>query len=88
MADISSYRDRERSIVEVGPNVRLFFSYRTLIGAEVYTGGGTGSFRYRVRNYWGPTTGRHFREHGIDAWPVYDGDDFAADVLRRIREAI
>ena len=88
MADISSYRDKERSIVEVGPNVRLFFSYRTLIGAEVFEDDRKSRWRYRVRNAWGPTTGRHFRQHDIDAWPVYDGDDFAADVLRRIREAI
>lgn len=88
MSAISSFVDKNRSMVEVGPNARLFFSYRTLIGAEVFEDDRKARWRYRVRNSWGPTTGRHFREHGIDAWPVYEGDDFAAEVLRRIRDGI
>lgn len=47
------------AVVEVG-KLMLFFSYRTLIGFRV-----EGQSPVLIKNYWGPTTGKHL--NAIDA---------------------
>jgi len=44
--------------------MELFFSYGTCVGfRSPYRSG-------RIENQWGPTTGRHIKEHGIKDFPV------------------
>lgn len=57
-----------RAAVVTFSEVKLFFSYNTLIGVWNSATGERG----RVANTWGPTTGRHFRELGCDGFPIVD----------------
>ncbi len=51
----------------------LYFSYETLIGAEV------DGKKYRRANEWGPTTGRHINRCGLATAEVV-----TADILERL----
>lgn len=58
-------RNTQAHIVDLG-DVELFFSYETLIAVR------TPTLRQRVRNSWGPTTGRHFNEMGCGGFDVVE----------------
>lgn len=62
-------RRTECRIVRFGV-IEFFFSYETLMGV-CFPGGA-----FRRGNSWGPTTGRHLREMGIDGWPVLGEIEF------------
>ena len=59
-------RSTECRRLQVGSAV-LFFSYETLIGCRAWDGS-----YYRRANEWGPTTGRHFNECGLQDATVCD----------------
>lgn len=44
-------------------SIQLHFSYNTLIGVHVFD---PSERSYRVHNAWGPTTGKHMRQCGLD----------------------
>ena len=53
-----------------------FFSYQTCIA---YRGQHKGHYqRFRRKNDWGPTTGRHFKELGCKDFPEFAGEVFEA----------
>ena len=58
-----SHRNTQAHIIYINKHT-LFFSYETCIGYI----GPLGSFR--LKNYWGPTTGRHINEMGLRDLPV------------------
>ncbi len=74
-------RNTEARVVDIG-NVRLFFSYETLIAiqsGEVYTA--------RRDNVWSPTTGRHINEMGIAHFPIVDEDELEELVFEALETA-
>jgi hypothetical protein len=72
------------AVVNLGPHVSLFFSYRTLIAARA------GGWSYRCRNFWGPTTARHFKRLGCNYFLTFDGSclDFQQEAMKRVTEAL
>jgi len=56
-------RNTKAYIVTIG-DLELFVSYETIIAAR------TLYERARLRNDWGPTTGRHINEMGLKDWPI------------------
>ncbi len=72
------------AVVNLGPHVSLFFSYRTLIAARA------GGWSYRCRNLWGPTTAQHFKRLGCNDFPPFDGFylDFQQEAMKHVVEAL
>lgn len=64
-------------------SLSLFFSYDTLIGAS-YSGYRSGTVR--LHNRWGPTTGRHFNEHGLQHARVVSEDELQAFVAHAVQD--
>ena len=74
-------RNTKAYVVDIG-NTSLYFSYETLIAYQ------TQDESKRIKNYWGPTTGRHFNELGCSGFDEIDGDHFvlaemAYDAIQR-----
>ena len=61
-------RNTQAYIVKLDDGTQLFFSYKTLIAIDDPNRG----YQARIRNSWGPTTGRHFRELGCGKFPVVE----------------
>lgn len=57
-------RNTKRYEARIGRLV-LHFSYGTCVGVVYHPLG----ILARVKNHWGPTTGRHMNEAGMRAWP-------------------
>jgi hypothetical protein len=68
--------------VEVGA-VEIFFSYKTAIGLRNHSTG----YAARIKNYWGPTTGKHFEQCGLnkDAILFNSEDEFRQCVDGQVR---
>ena len=45
--------------VELGEDLTLLFSYKTLVAAMIRCGDSAKMKFFKVKNTWGPTTGRH-----------------------------
>jgi hypothetical protein len=58
-------RKTQAHIVTVGDH-EFYFSYETCVA---YRGP---DYQCRIPNHWGPTTERHFREMGLEHWPMVD----------------
>lgn len=66
-------RNTQAHIVTINGN-EFFFSYETCIA---FRGTLKGEWRVlRLPNYWGPTTGRHFRELGCQHFELVSSDEF------------
>ena len=69
-------RNTQAQTLDLGPH-RLYFSYETTIAYAGPLG------RCRIRNSWGPTTGRHFKEMGCYNFLLVE-DKALDDILERI----
>ena len=75
-------RNTKAYVVTIGGN-QYFFSYETCIafaGNAKHSdehGGGVEYIQVRLKNHWGPTTGRHFNELGCKDFPEVDNALFA-----------
>jgi hypothetical protein len=65
-----SDRNTKCYIVTIG-DVEAFISYDTVIAIRSPKGHG------RLRNDWGPTTGRHINEMGLRDWPLVEPAELA-----------
>lgn len=63
-------RNTRANRLDIGPH-ELYFSYETCIA---YSGPVEGTIR--IANSWGPTTGRHFKELGVDKFQVLSDREF------------
>jgi hypothetical protein len=61
--------------------VDILFSYTTAVGCSV-----PGKAAFRLKNYWGPTTGRHLKEWGYMTPGVEELTD--AEFEQRLTDAI
>lgn len=61
--------------VDIGDHV-VFFSYKTAIAYRGPLGA------CRVDNYWGPTTGRHFKALGVYDLPMVSQEELKAKLDR------
>ncbi len=58
----------------------FYFSYETLIAYEGPSG------RFRIRNSWGPTTGRHFNDMGCGGFCVMGDEAFSSFISNIFKE--
>jgi len=66
-------RDTQAHIVTMG-DCCYYFSYETCIG---FSGQSDGDCRsVRLKNRWGPTTGRHFNEMLCGNFPIVSDNEF------------
>lgn len=63
------------TIVTIG-RTTYYFSYTTCIAISAIEG--NQFTQVRIRNSWGPTTGRHFNEMGCKNFREVSGEQFAA----------
>jgi hypothetical protein len=56
--------------VEIG-SVEIFFSYKTAIGYRNHANGDVA----RIKNYWGPTTGKHFGQCALHKAPLLSSEE-------------
>lgn len=73
------YRDGNSNAVSVG-DLRLYFSYDTLIGYEDSVDG-----RVATRNYWGPTTGKHLNSLDVRQDERCQKEEFEAKVSEMLK---
>ena len=66
-----SNRNTPANIITLN-NHTFYFSYETCIAYD----GPNSREGARIKNRWGPTTGRHFNEMGVKEYPIVDGDEF------------
>jgi hypothetical protein len=74
MANITNptNRNTHARVVEYR-NVKMYFSYASLIAVAGYVDGQY--LRFRADNCWGPTTGRHINEMGLRDLPILDSNE-------------
>jgi len=77
----TSFQDNARKCytVHIG-EIDLFFSYETLIGVHLVTE------KMRVKNEWGPTTGRHINQLGIEDFPIAYPYEMEEAVYNKLQE--
>lgn len=68
-------RNTQAYILNLG-NFRFYISYETIIGCATY------DERVRLRNSWGPTTGRHINDMGIHDFKEVD-DHYLSELVKR-----
>ena len=70
-------RNTPAHVVTIG-KYSLYFSYETCIAVYSPYGG------FRIQNYWGPTTGRHFNEMGVAGFNLVEDRDVFDDAVDAI----
>jgi hypothetical protein len=68
---------RKAFIIFIG-NAALYFSYTQLIGIA------TQEHRVRVKNSWGPTTGKHFNQFNIGQYEIVTHDELHKIVNKQL----
>jgi hypothetical protein len=58
----------------------FLISYETIVAVRCMEG------HYKLKNIWGPTTGRHINEYGGRDWPVISHEEMHGFVNRAIVE--
>ncbi len=72
-------RNTQAHRLDIGAS-SFYFSYETLIA---YAGP---SGRFRIRNSWGPTTGRHFSDMGCAGFCVMEDEAFSSLISNIFKE--
>lgn len=66
-------------------DIEILISYETPVAFRTRSG----VARFRQKNHWGPTTGRHMKETNVYDWPVIaESADFIAALDRAIASCI
>ena len=74
----ASSRDTKAYVIYLGQH-KFYISYETIVGYKDMGGDGV-----RLKNEWGPTTGRHIREMGISDFPIVSEDELRTVINRAV----